>query len=191
MVETETDICLLDYKTYLEHEEILLDWKKTNEYMKFVFITNDIKDILDIVQIHPDEYLLLAPIEEESLWKVFDNVKLKIKRIAVIIKLAHTEDKRIYIKDLNYINIIKRNLRYHLADGREIDGPTLRNSFAKEVSSLLCKPELYFIQPSILINLTNVETLWQDHMQFENGDVLYYPKTAYDKLKLAWKEYLV
>jgi hypothetical protein len=105
--------------------------------------------------------------------------------------LAHAEDQRIYIKDLNYINITNRNLRYHLADGKEYDSQTLRQSFSKEISPLLIKPELYFIQPSLLVNLTNIETLWADRMQFENGDIIYYPKTAYEKLKNAWKNYLI
>lgn len=190
MVEMSADVCLLDYKAFLEDEDILLKWKDENN-IKFIFITSDIKDIIDIMQNHPEQYLILSPVEEESLVKVFENLKLRIKRIAIIAKLAHQEDKRIYVKDLNYINITKRNLRYHLADGREYDSQTLRQSFSKEISPLLIKPELYFIQPSLLVNMTNIETLWDDHMQFENGDIVYYPKTAYEKLKAAWKEYLI
>lgn len=190
MIEMSADVCLLDYKAFLENGDILLKWKDENN-IKFIFITSDIKDIIDIMQNHPEQYLILSPVEEESLIKVFENLKLRIKRIAIIAKLAHQEDKRIYIKDLNYINITKRNLRYHLADGREYDSQTLRQSFSKEISPLLIKPELYFIQPSLLVNMTNIETLWDDHMQFENGDIVYYPKTAYEKLKATWKEYLI
>lgn len=190
MVEMSADVCLLDYKAFLEDGDILLKWKDENN-IKFIFITSDIKDIIDIMENHPEQYLILSPVEEESLIKVFENLKLRIKRIAIIAKLAHQEDKRIYVKDLNYINITKRNLRYHLADGREYDSQTLRQSFSKEISPLLIKPELYFIQPSLLVNMTNIETLWDDHMQFENGDIVYYPKTAYEKLKAAWKEYLI
>lgn len=190
MVEMSADVCLLDYKAFLEDGDILLKWLNENN-IKFIFITSDIKDIIDIMQNHPEQYLILSPVEEESLIKVFENLKLRIKRIAIIAKLAHQEDKRIYVKDLNYINITKRNLRYHLADGREYDSQTLRQSFSKEISPLLIKPELYFIQPSLLVNMTNIETLWDDHMQFENGDIVYYPKTAYEKLKAAWKEYLI
>ena len=190
MIETIADVCLLEYKAFLEYEEELTKWQIENN-IKFIFATSDIKDILEIMQTHPEQYLILTPIEEEALIKIFENLKTKIKRVAIIAKLAHTEDKRIYIKDLNYINITNRNLRYHLADGREYDSQTLRQSFSKEVSPLLIKPELYFIQPSLLVNLTNIETLWPDHMQFENGDIVYYPKTAYEKLKAAWKEYLI
>ena len=190
MVEMSADVCLLDYKAFLEDGDILLKWKDENN-IKFIFITSDIKDIIDIMHNHPEQYLILSPVEEESLIKVFENLKLRIKRIAIIAKLAHQEDKRIYVKDLNYINITKRNLRYHLADGREYDSQTLRQSFSKEINPLLIKPELYFIQPSLLVNLTNIETLWADHLSFENGDILYFPKTAYEKLKEAWKNYLI
>jgi hypothetical protein len=141
--------------------------------------------------LHPEQYLLLAPIEEESLLKVFENLKAKIRKKAIIVKLAHSEDQRIYIKDLNYINIISRNLRYHLANGKEYDSQTLRKSFVKEIEPLLTKPGLFLIQPSLLINLTNVETLWADHLRFENGDIIYFPKNAYDKIKEAWKNYYI
>ena len=190
MIETVSDVCLLDYKAFLEYSEELIQWQITHN-IKFIFATSDIKDIIEIMQCHPEQYFILAPIEEEALHKVFDNLKQRIKKIAIVAKLAHSEDQRIYIKDLNYINITNRNLRYHLANGREYDSQTLRQSFSKEISPLLIKPELYFIQPSLLVNLTNIETLWADHMQFENGDIIYYPKTAYDKLKEAWKNYLI
>lgn len=190
MVQNEADVCLLDYKAYLDNEEELTNWRKEN-HMKFIFVTSDIKDILEIMQAHPEQYLLLSPIEEESLLKVFNNLKMRIRQKAIIVKLAHSEDQRIYIKDLNYINITKRTLCYHLATGKEYESQTLRQSFVKEVEPLLSKPGLFLIQPSLLINLTNVETLFADHLVFENGDTLYFPKTAYDKIKEAWKNYYI
>ena len=188
MIQNTADVCLLDYKAFLESQEEIIKWQEKN-HMKLIFITSDIKDIIEIMQLYPEQYLLLSPIEEESLLKIFDNLKAKIRKKAIIVKLAHSEDQRIYIKDLNYINITNRNLRYHLSTGKEYDSQTLRKSFVKEVEPLLSKPGLFLIQPSLLINLTNVETLWADHLQFESGEVLYFPKTAYEKIKEAWKNY--
>ena len=190
MVEKAADVCLLDYKAFLENQPVLSEWQEKN-HIKFIFVTSDIKDIIEIVQLHPEQYLLLSPIEEGSLLKVFDNLKMKIRSKAIIVKLAHSEDQRIYIKDLNYINIINRNLRYHLATGKQYDSQTLRKSFVKEVEPLLSKPGLFLIQPSLLINLTNVETLFADHLQFENGEVVYFPKSAYNKIKEVWKNYYI
>ena len=144
-----------------------------------------------MMQTYPEHYLLLAPVEEKGILKILNNLKEKIKRKAIVVKLAHAEDQRIYLNDLNYVDIINRNLRYHLASGKSYDSQTLRQSFSKEVEPLLSKPELYFIQPSLLINLTNVATMWADHLQFENGDIIYFPKSAYDKLKDAWKNYFI
>lgn len=188
MISTSADVCLLDYKAFLEEQEVLLEWLKEN-HMKFIFVTSDIKDIIEIMQLHPEQYFILSPIEEESLLKIFNNLKEKIKKKAIIVKLAHSEDQRIYISELNYINIVNRNLRYHLSTGKEYDSQTLRKSFVKEIEPLLSKPGLFLIQPSLLINLTNVETLWADHLRFENEEIIYFPKTAYDKLKEAWKNY--
>ena len=188
MLSQAADVCLLDYKAFLEDYEILLQWQ-TDNHMKVMFVTSDIKDIIDIMQLHPEQYFILSPIEEESLVKIFNNLKEKIKKKAIIVKLAHSEDQRIYLKELNYINISNRNLRYHLSTGKEYDSQTLRQSFVKEIAPLLSKPGLFLIQPSLLINLTNVETLWADHLRFENGEVIYFPKIAYDKIKDAWKNY--
>ncbi len=190
MTQKIADVCLIDFKAYLDNQNELSQWQE--EYnVKFIFATSDIKDIVEIIQSYPEQYCLLTPIEEESLFKIFDNLKTKIKQIAIIAKLAHSEDQRIYIKDLNYINITNRNLRYHLSNGKVYDSQTLRQSFSKEINPLLTKPELHFIQPSLLINLTNVETLWSDHLMFDHGDVIYYPKAAYDKLKEKWKNYFI
>ena len=128
---------------------------------------------------------------EESLDKIIDNLKSKIKQLAVVIKLAHNGEKRLDIKKLNYINITNRNLRYHLTDNTELNSQTLRQSFQKEIAPLLINPELYFIAPSLLINLANIEELYADHIVFINKATLYYPRSAYDKLKEAWKNYLM
>lgn len=190
MLQSSADVCLLEYKAFLENEEKLNTWREQYD-MKFIFSTSDIKDIIEIVQVHPEQYLLLSPIEQDSLSKVFENIKAKIKRNAVVVKLAHAEDRRIKLQDLNYIDIVGRNIRYHLSDGREFDGQTLRQSFSKEIEYLLIKPELYFIQPSLIINLTNIETLFADHAKFDNGDVVYFPKAAYERLKETWKNYII
>jgi hypothetical protein len=91
MIEKTADVCLLDYKAFLEEQDVLLKWQQEN-YIKFIFVTSDIKDIIDIMQSHPEQYLILSPIEEESLLKIFNNLKAKIRKKAIIAKLAHSED---------------------------------------------------------------------------------------------------
>lgn len=190
MQETNIDACLIDFKSYYDNKDALSNWQ-INTGIKFIFATSDIKDIIEIIQSHPEEYCMLTPIEEDSLIKILDNLKTKIRQRAIVVKLAHNGEQRINIKSLNYINITNRNLRYHLDNKTEINSQTLRQSFQKEIAPLLINPELYFIAPSILVNLTNIEKLYADHMEFTNGEVLYYPKTAHEKIKESWKNFLI
>lgn len=187
--EAHIDACLIDFKTYRENKDALCDWQVSTG-TKFIFATSDIKDIIEIIENHPAEYCILTPIEEESFIKILDNLKAKIKERAIVIKLAHNGEKRLDINHLNYINITNRNLRYHLTDNTELNSQTLRQSFQKEIAPLLVNPELYFIAPSLLINLINISELYADHINFTNGTNLFFPRTAYEKLREAWKNSL-
>ena len=54
---------------------------------------------------------------------------------------------------------------------------------------MLKHTELHFMAPSLLVNLENIKELYPDHMIFKNGDIAYYPKTQYEKLRAAWFEF--
>ena len=58
---------------------------------------------------------------------------------------------------LNYINIVKRCLSYHLKDGTMLDGQSLRVSFEKAIDPLQERPSFLFLAPSLLINLNEIK----------------------------------
>ena len=95
----------------------------------------------------------------------------------------------IEVNKLNYVNIAHRSLRFYMTYGKQIDSQTLRQSFYKEVQPMLKHTELYFMAPSLLVNLENIKELYPDHIIFKNGDITYYPKTQYEKLRTAWFEF--
>ena len=92
---------------------------------------------------------------------------------------------------LNYVNIVKRCLCYHLADGTMFDGQVLRTAFEKAIDPLQYHKSgaFLFLAPSLLINVGEIKILNGDHIIFENDDVLYFPKKAYDKVREAWLNY--
>ena len=183
------DVCLVNFKVYVEHKSILDDWQ-INTGIKFIFATSNIKEIIEIIEEYPDEYCALTPVAEYGLFKILDNIKSKIKQRSVVVKLSHQREKRLDIENLNYINITNRNLQYHLADNSKLNSQTLRQSFQKEIAPLLVNPELYFIPPSLLVNLNNINQLYNDHLEFFNEEKLFFPKAAHDGLHNAWKNYL-
>ena len=97
-------------------------------------------------------------------------------------------DKRVELKDLNFIDIEERSLFYHL-DGEVIKARcTLRTSFAKAVESYLCNDNLFFLKPSLLINIDNIQFLDKDHIIFKNDEILYFPKKYYIEIYDKWSK---
>jgi hypothetical protein len=69
------------------------------------------------------------------------------------------------------------------------DGQTLRVAFEKAMAQLINHESFVFIDPSLLINLSEIKILEKDHVIFENGDVVYFPKKAYDLVRERWVNY--
>ena len=98
-------------------------------------------------------------------------------------------DRRIRINEVNCINIVKRCLCYHLKDGTMFDGQSLRGSFEKAITPLDQNEAFIFLPPSLLINLSEIKIMNHDNLTFENGELLYFPKKAYETLHEKWLTY--
>lgn len=153
----------------------------------FAFVSSDKEAACPSAKARAD-YFLLKPIDIQDLYDILLEVKQEIKEESVIIKIPQGE-RRIRINTLNYINIVKRCLCYHLKDGNMFDGQTLRSSFEKSIDPLQNHPAFLFLAPSLLINLGEIKIVNADHLIFENNDILYFPKKAHDIVIEKWKNY--
>lgn len=155
----------------------------------FIFIGTD-KTKAHLVAKIKGDYFIDKPIDINELEEVLKEIKEKIQEDTLVIKIASGE-RRVKLNDLNYINIVKRCLCYHLNDGTIFDGQTLRTSFEKAISPLQFHKSnaFLFLPPSLLINVGEIKILNGDNIVFENGEVLYYPKKSYDKVRKAWAGY--
>ena len=155
----------------------------------FIFIGTD-KTKAHLVAKIKGDYFIDKPIDINELEEVLKEIKEKIQEDTLVIKIASGE-RRVKLNELNYINIVKRCLCYHLNDGTIFDGQTLRTSFEKAISPLQFHKSsaFLFLPPSLLINVGEIKILNGDNIVFENGEVLYYPKKSYDKVRKAWAGY--
>ena len=155
----------------------------------FIYLGKDMNDIRKALKLHIN-YYLLKPIETEDLLHILKTIKRKIQDDTIVIQIP-TGDRKVRANNLNYINIVKRCLCYHLKDGTMFDGQTLRSSFEKAISPLQFhkSKSFLFLPPSLLINIGEVKIVNGDHVIFENDDILYFPKKAHDTVKEAWTNY--
>jgi hypothetical protein len=135
-------------------------------------------------------YFLEKPLNKEEFYEALKNIRKTIQEDNIVIQIPNGE-RRIRVNNLNYINIVKRCLCYHLKDGNMFDGQTLRTSFEKAIQPLQYHKSnsFLFLPPSLLINIGEVKIINSDNLIFENDEVLYFPKKSYDVIHSAWINY--
>ena len=134
------------------------------------------------------DYFITKPYDQEEIAEILTDIRREIKEDSIIIKIP-SGDRRVRINNLNYINIVRRCLCYHLKDGTMFDGQTLRSSFEKAIDPLHKNKSFLFLAPSLLINLGEIKIINKDNIIFENDDVLFFPMKQYDNVRNAWINY--
>ena len=173
-----------------ENDEILKigkDMIEIDKGSKFLYISNEISKAVKATEIFAD-FFLPKPVPTEGLNRILSKVLKNIRNNSVVIQTAVGE-RRVRLNTINYVNIVKRCLCYHLNDGSMFDGQTLRSSFEKATCQLIHQESFIFLAPSLLINLGEIKILELDHIIFENGDVVYYPRKAHDIVRQRWVDY--
>lgn len=186
-VPVSFDIYFLDIDTEVDVLKLGKEMMNIDHSSYFVFFSRDISKAYDCFKIRAD-YFLRNPIDPEDLHDILKDIRNKIKKDAIIIK-SNYGDRRIFVNELNYINITKRSLCYHIVGNAIIEGQTLRGSFEKEIYPLQENPVLLFLSPSLLINVSNIKKLNDDNLEFEDNTILYFPKKAYNTISDKWKKY--
>ena len=153
----------------------------------FIYMSSDTSKAYIAYKFHAD-YFLEKPIDIQELNFILTAIKQKIQEDNIIIKTP-TGERRIRSNTLNYINIVKRCLCYHLKNGTMFDGQTLRTSFEKAIYPLQNQKMFLFLAPSLLLNLSEIKEVCEDHVVFENDEIVYFPKKSYNLVRESWLHY--
>lgn len=181
------DIYVMDMDSDIDTLSLGKQMYAIDQGSKFIYISSNPENAHKAAKAYVD-YFLIWPLDEAELKEVLLKIKKSIQDDCIIIPVPGGE-KRIRANLLNYIDIEKRCLCYHLKDGNMFDGQTLRGSFEKAIHPLQEHPGFLFLAPSLLINVGEISSVYTDHLVFENNDVLYFPRRAYDLVHNTWKNY--
>lgn len=182
-IDENVNICFLDLNNYFKYKDAL-----KNLLTKIVLILYDDEEIfIDSINV----YYINANKISSQLKPLMNKIIYEIKKQTIIVPIPNKGDKRICLQQLNYIDINRRNLGYHMTNNIIIKGKTVRSSFEKEVKPYFNHDELYFMKPGFLINLSNINELYPNYILFESGEKLYFPKTAYKAIKEKWIKFYI
>lgn len=107
----------------------------------------------------------------QDIWREYTYIRTK------------SGDEKIYLRNILYVCINKRNLCFHLDNGKNVEGITLQSSFEKAIGHLKNHPDFLFYPPSLLINLKQITVLNKNYIKFDTGEKLYFPQRAYETIK--------
>lgn len=187
MIPNRYDVYLMDMDSTNDATVLGKNRRLIDEGSQFVYMSIN-PNVAHIAAKVRSDYFITKPFDKEEIAEILNEIKKEIKEDSIIIKIPSGE-RRVRINNLNYINIVRRCLCYHLKDGAMFDGQTLRSSFEKAIDPLHKHKSFIFLAPSLLINLGEIKIINKDNIVFENDDVLYFPMKQYDNLRNAWINY--
>lgn len=184
-VPSRFDVYIMDLENNKE-EVIFLGakMKQIDTFGHIIYIDAQMDSFCDSLLADADCFLI-KPITKNSLFPLLNKIRKLIKQDSIIISTP-AGDRKIRTSDLNYINIEDRCLCYHLRNEDFYNGKSLRGSFEKSITPLQHQETLMFIPPSLLINIENIEVLNVDHLIFDNGEKIYFPKKHHDAIEEYW-----
>ena len=187
MIPNRYDVYFMDMDSTNDATVLGKNRRLIDEGGQFVYMSIN-PNVAHIAAKVRSDYFITKPFDKEEIAEILNEIKKEIKEDSIIIKIPSGE-RRVRINNLNYINIVRRCLCYHLKDGAMFDGQTLRSSFEKAIDPLHKHKSFIFLAPSLLINLGEIKIINKDNIVFENDDVLYFPMKQYDNLRTAWINY--
>lgn len=187
MIPNRYDVYFMDMDSANDATVLGKNRRLIDEGSQFVYMSIN-PNVAHIAAKVRSDYFITKPFDKEEIAEILNEIKKEIKEDSIIIKIPSGE-RRVRINNLNYINIVRRCLCYHLKDGAMFDGQTLRSSFEKAIDPLNKHKSFIFLAPSLLINLGEIKIINKDNIVFENDDVLYFPMKQYDNLRNAWINY--
>ena len=187
MIPNRYDVYFMDMDSTNDATVLGKNRRLIDEGSQFVYMSIN-PNVAHIAAKVRSDYFITKPFDKEEIAEILNEIKKEIKEDSIIIKIPSGE-RRVRINNLNYINIVRRCLCYHLKDGAMFDGQTLRSSFEKAIDPLHKHKSFIFLAPSLLINLGEIKIINKDNIVFENDDVLFFPMKQYDNVRNAWINY--
>lgn len=127
------------------------------------------------------------PLTATIVQSLLTEIIIQKEKEDIIVNTSNGYEK-INIADINYVDIIKRNICYHLTSNIDVISVTIRKAFNNYVASLISNKNFVYVAPAFLINLSQIAQLSSDHVTFKNGAIVYVNKKQYTEIYSAWSK---
>lgn len=154
------------------------------------YLTSSIDFAVDAFPVKVSRYLL-KPIEKACFFQALDawveewlgNYK---KFFTIKTRFGI---QRITVRNLVYGELIGHCIHYHLSDGTELEGMSLRTSFRDAIGALLDEPRFTMTSASFVVNLHFIENISAEGIKLTNGKHLPVSRTLRNEIVNKWLDF--
>lgn len=167
-----------------------LELRKRDTDAQIIYLTVSAEYAVDSYLVHAYHYLL-KPVSAENLFPVLDGAveQLEAPRPAGITVKTAAGLVRLPFRSVVYAELYARAIRYHLADGGIVDGPSVRGAFREAVSPLLADRRFVQSAASFVVNLQYVRGLAHNEMVLSNGGRAPMSRSCSGQVRDCWMNY--
>lgn len=154
------------------------------------YLTSSVDFAIDAFSVKASQYLL-KPIDKAQLFCALDSLVdewLGNHQKFITIK-THVGIQRIAIRSIVYGELIGHYIHYHLSDGTEIEGMSLRTSFRDAILPLLDEPRFTMTSASFVVNLYFIETISAEGLKLTNGNYLPVSRALKNEIINKWLDF--
>ena len=154
------------------------------------YLTSSIDFAVDAFSVKASQYLL-KPIDKVQLFCALDSLvdEWLGKHQKFITIKTHVGIQRIAIRSIVYGELIGHCIHYHLSDGSEIEGMSIRTSFRDAILSLLDEPRFTMTSASFVVNLYFIENISAEGLKLTNGKYLPISRNLKNDIVNKWLDF--
>ena len=182
------DLIILDIIMPLENGiDIAKEIRTFDQTVKIIFLTSSPEFAIDSYSVGAFYYLLKPPVPEK-LSEILNRAISEINYISddSFLVNAKTGLSKIYLHNIEFVEIIGRNLIYHLKSGKNVEVKGTLEDLEKKLLSYDC-----FIKPhrSYILNMDSINTITNKEVSTASGIKIPISRKNYTDLKKAFIEY--
>lgn len=153
-----------------------------------LFFTSSLEFALESYSVKAINYVL-KPISKEKFFFIFDElldqIKVKTKDDVVIVK-SNEGIQKILVSNLVFVEVIDRNVLYHLLSGKVIE---CIEPFSSVCDHLMKYGHFIKTHRSYLVNMQYVDTIQNHHVTLQNGSSVPVAQAKVREIKEQYLDY--
>ena len=157
---------------------------------KIIYLTSSPEYAIESYRVKAFNYLL-KPIRKDLFFAALDDAYSSLAQRKGKGIIVRTKDSsiRVNFDSIEYAELCKRTVIYHLTGGKTLESVSIRSSFSDAVQDLLLDSRFIQCGTSMVANMHHITMVEKDGLLFRNQKKVYLPRKACSDIRSVWYDF--